>query len=35
MYGMLEDQFRLTFEKAERQKGVTGENLLVLLGTAS
>ncbi len=31
MYGMLEDQFRLTFEKAERQKGVTGENLLVLL----
>ncbi len=31
MYGMLEDQFRLTFEKAERQKGVTGENLLVRL----
>ncbi len=31
MYGMLEDQFRLTFERAERQKGVTGENLLVLL----
>jgi len=31
MYGMLEDQFRLTFEKAERKKGVTGENLLVLL----
>lgn len=31
MYGMLEGQFRLTFEKAERQKGVTGENLLVLL----
>ncbi len=31
MYGMLEGQFRLTFEKAEMQKGVTGENLLVLL----
>lgn len=31
MYGMLESQFRLTFDKAERQKGVTGENLLVLL----
>lgn len=31
MYGMLENQFRLAFEKAERQKGVTGENLLVLL----
>ena len=31
MYGMLEGQFRLTFKKAEMQKGVTGENLLVLL----
>jgi small subunit ribosomal protein S4 len=31
MYGMLEGQFRLTFKKADRQKGVTGENLLVLL----
>lgn len=31
MYGMLEGQFRLTFEKAERQRGVTGENLLVNL----
>lgn len=31
MYGMLEAQFRLYFEKADRQKGVTGENLLVLL----
>lgn len=31
MYGMLEGQFRLTFDKAERQKGVTGENLLILL----
>ena len=31
MYGMLEGQFRLNFVKADRQKGVTGENLLVLL----
>jgi len=31
MYGMLEKQFRLTFKKADLQKGVTGENLLVLL----
>jgi len=31
MYGMLEGQFRLAFERAERQKGVTGENLLILL----
>lgn len=31
MYGMLESQFRLTFDKADAQKGVTGENLLVLL----
>lgn len=30
-YGLLESQFRLTFEKAERMKGVTGENLLSLL----
>jgi len=30
-YGMLEGQFRSYFDKAERQKGVTGENLLVLL----
>lgn len=28
---MLEKQFRLFFEKAEQQKGVTGENLLVML----
>jgi len=28
---MLEGQFRLFFEKAEKQKGVTGENLLVML----
>jgi len=31
MYGLLEKQFRLTFKKAERMKGVTGENLLQLL----
>jgi len=31
MYGMLEKQFRLYFQKADKQKGVTGENLLVML----
>ncbi|ATW27138.1 30S ribosomal protein S4 [Candidatus Formimonas warabiya] len=31
IYGILENQFRNYFEKAERQKGVTGENLLRLL----
>ncbi len=31
IYGILEKQFRLYFEKAERMKGVTGENLLILL----
>ena len=31
MYGLLEKQFRLFFKKAERMKGVTGENLLQLL----
>lgn len=30
-YGLLEGQFRRYFEKADRMKGVTGENLLVLL----
>lgn len=30
-YGLLEDQFRSYFAKADRMKGVTGENLLVLL----
>ncbi len=30
-YGLLENQFRSYFEKAERMKGVTGENLLSLL----
>ena len=28
---MLERQFHNTFVKAEKQKGITGENLLVLL----
>lgn len=31
MYGMLEGQFHQNFVKADRQKGVTGENLLILL----
>jgi len=31
IYGILENQFRNYFEKAERQKGVTGENLLIML----
>jgi small subunit ribosomal protein S4 len=30
-YGMSEEQFHLFFERAERQKGVTGENLLSML----
>jgi len=30
-YGILERQFRLFFAQAERQPGITGENLLVLL----
>ena len=30
-YGILEKQFRKYFEKAERQKGITGENLLILI----
>lgn len=30
-YGLLEGQFRSTFDKADRMKGITGENLLVLL----
>lgn len=30
-YGLLEKQFRAYFDKADRAKGVTGENLLVLL----
>jgi len=31
MYGLSEKQFRLSFKEADRQKGVTGTNLLVLL----
>lgn len=31
IYGVLENQFRRTYEKADRMKGVTGENLLMLL----
>jgi small subunit ribosomal protein S4 len=30
-YGMTENQFRLFFRRAERQKGITGENLLAML----
>ncbi|MCJ7579264.1 MAG: 30S ribosomal protein S4 [Candidatus Aminicenantes bacterium] len=30
-YGMSERQFRLFFQRAERKKGVTGENLLAML----
>lgn len=31
IYGVLERQFRLYYEKAEKQKGVTGTNLLITL----
>jgi len=31
IYGILEKQFRIYFKKAERQRGITGENLLTLL----
>jgi len=31
MYGLSEKQFRLFFKRAERKKGITGTNLLVLL----
>jgi len=31
IYGMQEGQFKLTFNRAERQKGVVGENFLSLL----
>ncbi len=31
MYGLLEKQFRGYFEKADRQKGITGSNLLLFL----
>lgn len=30
-YGMSEDQFKLFFKRAERKRGVTGENLLSML----
>ncbi|MBN1541201.1 30S ribosomal protein S4 [candidate division KSB1 bacterium] len=33
MYGLLEKQFRLYFERADRTKGITGENLLQILET--
>ena len=33
IYGVLEKQFRNTFEKASKKKGITGENLLVMLET--
>src|SRR5581483_348302 len=31
IYGVLERQFRRVFDAAERQRGITGENLLILL----
>jgi len=31
MYGVLERQFRSYFKRADRQKGITGTNLLILL----
>ena len=31
IYGLLENQFQNTFEEADQQKGITGENLLMLL----
>ena len=31
IYGMLEKQFRLFFDRAQRMPGITGENLFVLL----
>ena len=31
IYGVLEKQFRGYFEKAKRQKGITGENLMTIL----
>jgi len=32
-YGMLEKQFRNTFDKAAKKKGITGDNLLIMLET--
>ncbi len=31
IYGVLEKQFKMYYEKADRMRGVTGENMLVLL----
>jgi small subunit ribosomal protein S4 len=31
IYGLLEKQFRLTYQRAEKRKGITGTNLLILL----
>ena len=31
IYGVLESQFRTTYERAEKMKGIAGENLLKLL----
>lgn len=31
MYGVTEQQFRIYFQRAARQKGITGENMLQLL----
>jgi len=31
MYGLLEKQFRKYFKEADRMRGITGENLLILL----
>ncbi len=31
IYGLLESQFHIFFERANKQKGVTGENLLIML----
>jgi small subunit ribosomal protein S4 len=31
IYGILEQQFRKYFQEAERRRGITGENLLILL----
>ena len=33
MYGLAESQFRLTYKRAARMRGVTGHNLLLLLET--
>ena len=31
IYGMMEGQFRLTFKRADQERGITGENLLQIL----